>query len=294
MSSTANEVPIPPRFPRIVLEVASDLSDIATADLFAAGAVGVEERDQSTLNRSSAKGLVMLLACFETPQDADDAIDALREQYNPRSDDVIGDAWRDAWKDGFKPFHLTETIVVRPPWAEYEATSGEHVLTLEPGRAFGTGLHATTMLVAQTLERHAAWLVGKELLDVGCGTGILALVALLIGGTKARAIDNDPDVVQVVRENAEANGMTERLVVDTTDVAAVEGTWPLVVANIEARVLIRMASELGARVAPGGLLVLSGVLDEQADDVVKAYPSFVVEGTTRKDEWVALELRAGR
>lgn len=283
-----------PRFPRVAVEVPADHVDVLIAELFELGAVGVEERDQSTLARSSAAGLVALLASFATARDADAALAALSNRYAARRDDVVGDAWRDAWKEGFKPFQLTDAIMVRPPWDSAGTEHATHVLTLEPGRAFGTGLHATTMLVARALERHRADLAGVQLLDVGCGTGILGLVALAHGATAVRAIDNDPEVVDVVRENAQVNGAAERLAVDTTDVSMIDGCYPVVVANIEARVLCGMAEALMKRVAPGGLLVLSGVLDEQRDEVVRTYAPMTVERVASQGEWIAIELRKGK
>ncbi len=280
-----------PIFPRIAVDVPGDEADVLVAELFELGATGVEERDQSTLARSRSPGRVTMLASFGSVQEAERACAELGTRYDVQRDDVVGDAWRDAWKEGFKAFRLTDAIVVRPPWDETAAVTARHVLTLEPGRAFGTGLHATTMLVARALERHAPQLKGARVLDVGCGTGILGLVALVHGAQAVRAIDNDPDVVDVVRENAEANGVANRVQVDTTDVGDLDGEYPVVVANIEARVLIEMASALVARVAPGGLLVLSGVLDEQRDAVERAFSSMVVEAVAQQDEWVAIELR---
>jgi len=105
-----------------------------------------------------------------------------REHHDgaPRLEEVVGDAWRDAWKEHFRPFAITRSIVIRPPWESYAEKPGEQVLVLEPGRAFGTGLHETTSLVARVLEARRGELVGKTVLDVGCGSGILALVALFL------------------------------------------------------------------------------------------------------------------
>jgi ribosomal protein L11 methyltransferase len=280
-----------PIFPRIAVDVPGDEADVLVAELFELGATGVEERDQSTLARSRGAGRVTMLASFASEEEAERACAELGTRYDVQRDDVVGDAWRDAWKEGFKAFRLTDEITVRPPWDETATVQGRRVLTMEPGRAFGTGLHATTMLVARALERHAPHLRGARVLDVGCGTGILGLVAIVHGAAAVRAIDNDPDVVDVVRENAEANGVADRVQVDTTDIGDLDGEYPVVVANIEARVLIEIAPALVARVAPGGLLVLSGVLDEQRDAVERAFSSMVVEGVAQQDEWIAIELR---
>jgi ribosomal protein L11 methyltransferase len=183
-------------------------------------------------------------------------------------------------------------VVVRPPWETYERAEGvEHVIELEPGRAFGTGLHETTSLVAEALALHAESFRGRGILDVGCGSGILAIVALVLGASKARAVDNDPDVIDVVRENAVRNGLISRVETDTTPVEDVTDTFDTVVANIEADVLIRLAKPISARVNPGGLLVLSGVLFPQKERVALAYAGFELIDTPQKGEWIALVFR---
>jgi len=173
-----------------------------------------------------------------------------------------------------------------------EELIGRSVLELEPGRAFGTGLHATTSLVAQALDAREPELRGKELLDVGCGSGILALVALVLGAGKARGIDIDEAAARVANENAQRTGLAERFFADTTDVTAIEGRWPIVLANIQAEVLVALRPALAARVAPGGLLVLSGVLEMHEREVTEAFSAFTLEEATRKGEWVCLVLRA--
>jgi len=281
---------IEPRFPFVVVDVAPDEADEASALLFELGAEGVEERDATTLVKGTP-GRATLVASFASHDGARDAIAALSPSWGPRLEEVVGDAWRDAWKEHFRPFPLCAGIVVRPPWEAYDAKPGERVLELEPGRAFGTGLHETTSLVAAALARRADELAGRELLDVGCGSGILALVALLLGASRARAIDNDPDVIDVVRENAVRNGLAARLEVDATDVAALDGAYAAVVANIEADVLVRLAEPIAARCAPGGLLVLSGILAPQSDRVRGAYGAFDLVDAPARGEWVALVLR---
>jgi ribosomal protein L11 methyltransferase len=259
-------MPGEPRFPFVAIDVDPDDADVMSATLFELGAQGVEERDDTTLAKG-APGKVTLVASFESHEAAIAAIAELGEELAPRLEEIVGDAWRDAWKEHFRPFAITDSIVIRPPWQAYADKPDEQVLVLEPGRAFGTGLHETTSLVARALERRRGELGGATVLDVGCGSGILALIALTLGAARARATDVDPDAVEVTRENATRNGVDERVVADTSPVETIVERFPVVVANIEARVLIPMAAALGGRVAPGGLLVLSGILAPQADDV---------------------------
>jgi ribosomal protein L11 methyltransferase len=280
-----------PRFPFVALDVDADDADVMSATLFELGAQGVEERDETTLAKG-APGKVTLVASFATHDEARAAIAELGEERGARLEEIVGDAWRDAWKEHFRPFAITDSIVIRPPWQSYAERPGEQVLVLEPGRAFGTGLHETTTLVAKALGARRSELQGAAVLDVGCGSGILALVALTLGASRARATDVDPDAVAVTRENATRNGMDERVIADTSLVESIGQQFPVVVANIEARVLIPLAAALASRVAPKGLLVLSGILAPQADEVRAAYAPFQLEEQVAKGEWIALVLRA--
>jgi ribosomal protein L11 methyltransferase len=284
-----------PRYPFVHVDVAPDAVDEISALLFDLGAEGVEERDETTLAKSAASGKITLVGAFSTREDADQAILELDAALSPRYEEVVGDGWRDAWKEHYKPYAIAEGLVVRPPWEAYEAKPGEKVLELEPGRAFGTGLHETTRLVVQAIKKYASESKGKLVIDVGCGSGILALAALTLGAERAIAIDNDPDVIDVTRENAARNGLAARIDASTTDVAALSATAPLVLANIEAHVLIPMAPALIERVEPGGLLFLSGVLVPQTQSVQAAYVDEMdVLETPVLGEWTLIALRKKR
>lgn len=284
-----------PRYPYVHVEVPAADAEELSALLFELGAEGVEERDQTTMSKAEAAGSdqVTLVASFSTREDAESAMAHLRAEMglSPRYEEVVGDAWRDAWKEFFRPFAIADGIVVRPPWEPYEPKPGEQVLHLEPGRAFGTGLHETTRLVARALKEHALDLAGKTVLDVGCGSGILAFVALALGATRAVAIDVDQEAIDVTHENAARNAMQDRIEASTTPVEQVGITAPVVLANIEARILIPMAKDLGATVAPGGLLLLSGILVPQKADVRAAYPDLELVSDPELGEWTLLALR---
>ena len=300
--------PSEPRYPFVHVETTTDDADILSSVLFELGATGVEERDQSTFVKGPAEGRVLLVASFDDHATAEEALAGLREHdatLEPRIEEVVGDAWRDAWKEYFEPFALTKTITVRPPWRE-APSDGRDVLVLEPGRAFGTGLHATTSLVANVIDDAAADLSGREVLDAGCGSGILAFVALMRGATRVEAFDIDPEVIDTVRENAERNGLLERLRVFAGTIDDVPGSYPWVLANIESRILDPMADALAARVAPGGHLVLSGILTAEEEwmrtrflGLARAFEVVEVrhmstggERAYDKDGWVCLHLRA--
>ena len=281
-----------PRYPYVHVDVAPEQADEISALLFELGASGVEERDAGTLAKSSASDNVTLVASFEAKGEADEAIAALAEQsLTGRYEEIVGDAWRDAWKEHYRPFAIAPGVVVRPPWERYDAKEGEHVLELEPGRAFGTGLHETTRLVARAIQAHAGALAGATVLDIGCGSGVLALIALVLGAKDAVCIDIDADSIEVTKENAERNGLAARIDASTTDLADTKLVSPFVLANIEAKVLIPLAAEIARHVAPGGLLFLSGVLVPQRDDVRAAYGEFELLDAPALGEWTLLALR---
>lgn len=280
-----------PRFPFVLVDVAPDDADVASAELFDLGAQGVEERDATTLVKGAA-GKVTLVASFASREEADEAVASLDPAMSPRIEEIVGDEWRDKWKEHFRPFELCPGLVVAPPWDIPKDVPDEQLLVLEPGRAFGTGLHETTRLVARALHarRTRADQLG-EVLDVGCGSGILALVALKLGAPRARCTDVDPEAAAMTRENADRNGLSDRVEADTTPIAEISGRYPIVLANIEARVLVPMAADLRARVADGGTLVLSGVLVPQKDDVARAYleaGDLRLVDTPVDGDWIAL------
>lgn len=280
-----------PRYPFVHVDVPEELADELSVALFELGADGVEVRDDGTLARASRPGEVTLVAAFATREGADRAVAELDDELRPRVEELVGDGWRDAWKEHYKPFSLTPRVTVRPPWEPHARTrDDEIVLELEPGRAFGTGLHATTSLVARALDRAAARLVDARVLDVGTGSGILSLVAISLGAAHAIALDDDGDVLGVVRENAERNGLSSRVEASTTPVGALGERFPVVLANIEARVLIPLAGDIAARLAEGGLLLLSGILAGQEDEVSAAYAPLRELERTRDGEWVCLAL----
>lgn len=285
-----------PRYPYLHVDVTPEMVDETSALLFELGAEGVEERDEGTLARAHASGKVTLVAAFATRDEAEAAIAELGTELAARYEEIVGDAWRDAWKEHYQPFTIARTkdgraVVVRPPWEAYEAKPGEQVLELEPGRAFGTGLHETTRLVAQALADHASELAGVTVFDVGCGSGVLALIALSLGAARAVAVDIDPESIDVTRENTARNAMIDRVDASTTPLEKTTVVSPVVVANIEARVLVPLADELVRHVAPGGLLLLSGILGPQKDDVRAAYPAFELLAAPEMGEWTLLALR---
>lgn len=202
--------------------------------------------------------------------------------------------WAEAWKAHYTPFRVGERLRIRPSWMALEEVpaADDVVLTLDPGMAFGTGLHPTTQMCLQALERLVS--PGMRVLDVGTGSGILAIAALHLGAASALAVDNDPQAVTAAAANAVVNGVGERLSVREGTLSSVKerGEWDLVLVNILAPVIVSMLRKDGlldyARM--GGHLLLSGIVEEQAPAVWEALGAaggVVVDEMTVRD-WVTL------
>jgi len=290
-----NEPVVPARYPYVHLAVRQPDVELVSAELWELGASGIEERDASTMNSPDAGEPLTLVASFQHEADAQLAARALSDRWTARVCFVEGDDWRERYKAYFKATRVGSRLVVRPPWEAYSARDGDVVLTLDPGMAFGTGTHETTRLVLSALEDHVR--AGVGVLDVGCGSGILAIAALLLGAGRALAIDVDPEAVRVAAENCAINGVAERCRVEHTSGEATGEPlahgqrYPLVLANIETRVLVPAASALIACVEPAGVLILSGILAPERDRVLLAYAALHTLEVRELGEWVAIVLR---
>ena len=205
---------------------------------------------------------------------------------------ILDQDWTAGWKESIPVLHLGRRVVIKPSWREYTAQPDELLLEMDPGLAFGTGLHPTTQLCVEALEDLMQ--PGMRVLDLGTGTGILALIAAKLGAADILAVDNDVNAVAVARRNARANDAAHQIRVVHGSLAEVGEPYDLVVANILAHIIIDMASSgLDTRIRRGGMLVTSGILAEQADEVAAAlavHGLSVVERRQR-DEWVALVVR---
>ncbi len=202
---------------------------------------------------------------------------------------VDDEDWSTAWKKHYKPFHISDSVVIKPSWEEYEKQPGEIVIEMDPGMAFGTGSHETTRLCSQLLEKTVS--KGDTLIDVGCGTGILSIIALKLGVSHAVAVDIDEVAVRVSRENCAINGVSEQVSVIKGTLADLEPQKAdIVAANIIADVLIGFAEMIPKYLKEGGLLIASGIIRERKEDVVKAYTAlgFQLESTGEMGEWVAI------
>lgn len=204
----------------------------------------------------------------------------------PRFERLPDRDWERAWLDDWRPLRFGRRLWVAPLEATVDADDAV-IVRLDPGLAFGTGTHATTALCLEWLEERP--LEGRDLLDYGCGSGILAVAALLLGARHATAVDIDPQALEATRANARINGVEERLFTCEAEQLPA-GPYAVVVANILAEPLIRLAPTLAECQPSGGDLALAGLLDEQAGRVAEAYrPWYRIDPGATRDEWVRLD-----
>ncbi len=205
---------------------------------------------------------------------------------------TVDDAdWTDAWKDHYVPQRIGRVVIV-PSWIDEAERPDEVRIHLDPGMAFGTGLHPTTRGCLALLQEIRP--MPARVLDVGTGSGILALAALKLGAERADALDTDPLAVEATRSNAGRNGLAERVNVRSGTLAASPPRrYVLVMANLVAAVLIELAPRLVAHLAPGGSLLASGIIQPRAEDVIQALTAAGMDVVARCDdgEWVSLQLR---
>ena len=210
-------------------------------------------------------------------------------------EELIEEDWNQRWKEHFKPFRLTSRLVIKPSWEAYQGQATDLILEMDPGMAFGTGLHASTRLALLLIEEALDARPVASVLDVGTGTGILGMACALMGAKRVVGVDNDIDARAAAGENVVKNHLEARMVITPGELRQVQGDFELIIANITQDVLTILAPELTRRLAPKGRLVLSGLLaggQEQA--IATLYGDLGLTLTARKaqDEWAALLLAA--
>lgn len=211
----------------------------------------------------------------------------------------LDDGWRERWKQYFKPLRASARFIVAPPWEPVETTGDERLLVIEPAMAFGTAQHETTALCLDAVDRiYAAASARGEagpdsVCDVGTGTGILAIAAAMLGAKRAFGNDIDPTAVLAAKDNLRLNPSVQGvgIVFDGTPIGEVTDTFALVIANILTPTLIMLSAAIASRVAPGGLLMLSGILAEQEGEIRQAFEphGLVHRGTAEKNGWIRVD-----
>jgi ribosomal protein L11 methyltransferase len=276
----------------VTVELDAAVADERSAELFELGAAGVEVRDGEATPMPGTPplppGRALLVAWFAEA----DAAEAARAAVGGSVVQVPDEDWGKGWKKDFRPLDVGR-VRVRPSWIDEPAPPGAVEVVLDPGMAFGTGTHPTTALCLAALSDLVGARPGASVLDVGTGSGLLAIAARKLGAGRVAGNDEDPVAVRVARENAEQNGVALELT--GAPVEEIPGTFDVVVANILANVLVALAPSLAAKVAPGGVLLLSGILGPQEDEVRRAHVEAgltpLAGGDRRDGEWSLLALR---
>jgi ribosomal protein L11 methyltransferase len=224
-------------------------------------------------------------------------IHAVSVSFDWEMDTVAEEDWRDAWKVHFKPSRVSPRLVVKPSWETADIPNGAFVLEIDPGQAFGTGLHATTRMCLECIDRilsSEGTAPPESALDVGTGTGILAIALAKLGVNWVWALDTDETATQAARTNVLANGVEHQVAVLNGSVERLEGkAFPLVVANLTGTALRQMRGDIIRSVLPGGWLLLSGLLCEEKPSVVSEYEGagFCLSGNRQEQMWSSLLLR---
>lgn len=217
-------------------------------------------------------------------------LEQLKGQYDLVWKPVEDSEWKDNWKEYFKPAKITDRIVIKPTWEDYEKKENELVIEIDPGMAFGTGTHPTTSLCVRLLEKYIE--PGKdEVLDVGCGSGILAIASALLGAKEILAVDIDPIAVDVSKENVELNQLSHKIRVMEGDLTkGLKMKADIVAANLMADLVMLLSRDVAAHLKGKSIYISSGILIEKQEEVVAAIEEcgFRILDIMEEGEWCAI------
>lgn len=252
--------------------------------------------DEELLQKDRTKAIIHIYISPEA--NPAEAVSFLEERFRAEEipfalsqDSCVEEDWINNWKKYFHPIPVGEKLLIRPLWEDEYDPQGRTVLHLEPGLAFGTGTHETTRLCLELLEKYIT--PGVDFLDMGCGSGILSVAALLLGAKSAVGVDIDPLAVKTAQENAQTNGVADRFTGICGNLAEkVTGKFQVVAANIVADVVILLSKDAPRFLTPDSTYIVSGIIDTREQDVLDALePTFQVIERREEKGWVAMALK---
>lgn len=271
-----------------------EVAERVAAEAWSSGVTGVEERE------SEGRTTLLLYAPAECVKQVEAAASSVAGARVVAVQPVVDTDWSEAWREGLEPVHVGERLIVRPGWIPVELVPGQVEVVVDPGQAFGTGGHASTRLALEWIESVAREEDGIDdtlrVLDVGAGTGVLAVSALRLGAGHAVGFDLDPLAGEAARETAARNGLADRFDVFVGPISALGGApFDLVLANLLKREMLPVAGAIAAATRPGGRAIFSGLLAGEQVEVESGLASAGFEGARARrgvdangDEWVAL------
>lgn len=308
----------------LIVHTTTEGADRVSSVLMDAGASGTQIEDRADIpDPSQPHGIweiidpkllesmpsdVLVHAWFEESPSLPGLVDTIRARLTAlKSDPSVGhafgsllldtrtvndQAWTDIWKKYFKPFHASDRLVIKPTWEDFTPAPGDIIIEIDPGMAFGSGTHETTSMCLSLLEEVITG--GEEIIDVGTGSGILAIGGALLGAGHVLAIDIDPDAVRVARENVKLNHVDHLVSVQQGNLLdRVSDTCDICVANIISDVIIAFAAPLLNHIRPGGLFITSGIVTLRSEEVAKALTDagYEILRHVQKGEWSAFLCR---
>ena len=247
----------------------------------------VADRELLDSFRSSAYAVVYL----DADEQPSGELSEIMKRFESSQALVDDEDWLHKWEEYYVPFRITPDIVVKPVWREYEKAPGELVIDIDPGLAFGTGTSPTTYLAARLLEKHVK--TGMDVIDAGCGTGILAVIASKLGAGRVHAVDIDPEAVAAAENNAKINGCGNISAAEADLLKGVEQRADLVIGNLLAPLVMALSKEVAERSEPGTVFVASGIIDDMEEECLAHVMAqgFEFLEIMRDDCWTAFAAR---
>lgn len=289
----------------IVVTTPPELSEALSNFLTELGTQGVfqEERIENSFDLCDQTS-VEIKAYLPESDDLKDQIDLLNQYVDSlenlfpdlkktevTTNTIVDPNWGEQWKKYFKPLRISKDIVIKPTWERYAPLGRDIVIDIDPGMAFGTGQHPSTRMCINTLEellRTNKDIEKWEALDVGTGTGILAICCAKLGIGKVVALDLDPKAVEIASKNVAINRVDDKIEILNRDVSMYTGEFDLIVANLTANALINLRPHLDRMIKPGGFIILSGIMDQDGANVTTIYntKNITLDSTLTEKEWV--------